>query len=420
MIALAQFHVNANGRNRHKLHKAIIEALSPDVPPTENHKLLAKLPIKTWWTTNYDRLIETSLRDEGKVVDVKSAVPQLATTRPRRDATLYKMHGDVERPDQAVATRDDFERYSVDRAAFITALAGDLVSKTFLFLGYSFSDPNLEHVLSQIRLTFTENQRAHYAIFRRRQKGAEESDQEFLHHSTRQSLVIEDLKRFNIKVLLIDDFPEITDVIRELLARFRRRTISISGSAMDFGAWGNEAVSGFAQKLAERLVKSGCRVATGLGLGIGDGILTGALREIASSRDSIEDVLVLRPFPQAIPNAAERDKLWNEYRTELISHAGIAIFLFGNKRRDGKIVDADGVIKEFEIAHDQGVVIVPLGCTGWASAEIADTVIEDAEAFGWPSELLPELRALQDVPESLMSLIDPIERVIRHLQGREG
>lgn len=198
LVAVAQFHVNAHGYNRHRLHQAVIEALSPDNPPTENHKLLARLPIRTWWTTNYDKLIETALRDAGKVVDVKSAVPQLATTRPGRDATIYKMHGDVDRPDQAVATRDDYERYSTDRGAFITALAGDLVSKTFLFLGFSFTDPNLEQVLSRVRLTFRENQRRHFAVFRTRTKQGNELHREYEHYRTRQALVIEDLRRFNI------------------------------------------------------------------------------------------------------------------------------------------------------------------------------------------------------------------------------
>jgi hypothetical protein len=182
LIAVAQFHVNAHGYNRHTLHKAVIEALSPDNSPTENHRLLARLPIRTWWTTNYDKLIENARRDAGKVVDVKSAVAQLATTRPHRDATVYKMHGDVDRPDEAVATRDDYERYSVDRGPFITALAGDLVSKTFLFLGFSFTDPNLDHVLSRVRLTFQNNQRRHFAFFRNRTKLASESDRQYEHH----------------------------------------------------------------------------------------------------------------------------------------------------------------------------------------------------------------------------------------------
>ena len=229
LVAVAQFHVNANGRNRHKLHKAVIEALSPDNPPTENHKLLAQLPIKTWWTTNYDRLIENALRDAGKVVDVKSAVPQLATTRPKRDAAIFKMHGDVERPDEAVATRDDFESYLRDRGAFITALAGDLVSKTFLFLGFSFTDPNLEHVLSRVRLTFSENQRRHYAVFKVRSRLPSESDAQFQHHHTRQALVIEDLKRFNLRVLLVDDYAEIGEFLKALVSRYK------SPSDKDFG-----------------------------------------------------------------------------------------------------------------------------------------------------------------------------------------
>ena len=70
LVGVAQFHVNANGTNRDRLHKAVIEAIAPTNPPTRNHELLAQLPIRTWWTTNYDKLIETALRNAGKVVDV--------------------------------------------------------------------------------------------------------------------------------------------------------------------------------------------------------------------------------------------------------------------------------------------------------------------------------------------------------------
>ncbi|PZO78305.1 MAG: hypothetical protein DI629_12360, partial [Mesorhizobium amorphae] len=268
LVAVAQFHVNANGRNRHGLHKAVIEALSPSNPPTPNHKLLAQLPIGTWWTTNYDKLIETALTEVGKVVDVKSAVPQLATTRPRRDATIFKMHGDVDRPDEAVATRDDFERYSTDRGAFVTALAGDLVSKTFLFIGFSFTDPNLEQVLSRVRLTFKENQRKHYAVFRARSQLENETDAHFAHYRTRQALVVEDLKRFNVKALMVDEYAEITEFLQELVDRYRRRTVFISASATSFDPWGKDAVWDFAQRLGRRLASTETRIATGLGLGI--------------------------------------------------------------------------------------------------------------------------------------------------------
>lgn len=416
LVAVAQFHVNWSGKNRHALHKQIIEALSPDNAPTANHKLLAQLPIRTYWTTNYDKLLENALRAEGKVVDVKNAVPQLATTRPGRDAIVFKMHGDVDRPDEAVATKDDYERYGKNRGAFITALAGDLVSKTFLFLGFSFTDPNLQHVLSQVRLTFTENQRRHYAVFRTRSKLPGESAADFEHYRARQGYVIEDLKRFNVKVLLIDEYDEITEFLTELVNHYRRRTVFISTSAFNFDPWGQAAVIEFAQDLGRALIADGLRVATGLGAGVGDAIFTGALREVMrTGAGSVEDSVVLRPFPQSGDHA-----LWEAYRKEIISQAGIALFLFGNKEDGGKVVNASGVVREFEIANAQNVAVLPIGATGFAAKILAEMVIAD------PDRSTPDLDAdgrtrlatLGNHTDDLKALVTPIVELIRKLRGK--
>lgn len=417
-VAAAQFHVNANGANRHRLHQAIIEALSIDAAESDNHRILARLPLKTWWTTNYDKLIETSLRDAGKAVDVKDAVAQLATTRPGRDATLYKMHGDADRPNEAVVTKDDFERYERDRGAFTSALAGDLVSKTFLFLGFSFTDPNLEHVLARVRLTFNANQRRHYAIFRKYARKSNDTDAEFAHFSVRQQLFVEDLKRFNIKSILIDDFSEITSILSELLRRYRRRTVFISGSVGDYSPWSADAVSSFAQALGQALISSGTSVATGMGVGIGDSIFTGALREVLRSGGRIDDSLILRPFPQNSDSTEERDRMWEEYRHEILSHAGVAIFLFGNKVEDGKVALAQGVRREFEIAVEQGLVVLPIGATGSQSAELAALVLGRPDRFA-PELSQEELRLLQDLSkprDNLNTLIEPVLGLIKKLQ----
>jgi hypothetical protein len=415
---VAQFHVNANGANRHRLHKAVVEAIAPTHPPTRNHELLAQLPIRTWWTTNYDKLIETALRSAGKVVDVKSAVPQLATSRPGRQATLYKMHGDVDRPDEAVATRDDYERYRADRGAFINALSGDLVSKTFLFLGFSFTDPNLAHVLTQVRLTYKSNQRRHYAVFRKRTKLPRETDDEFAHHRLRQELVIEDLKRFNVKVLVVDEYDEITEFLEELVARFRRRTVFVSASAANFEPWGRKAVTDFADALGRRLISSGTRLATGIGIGIGDALLSGALREVMRSDSSIEENLVLRPFPQS-GDPGQQAAVWKKYREEITSHAGIAVFLFGTKEGDEGTILADGMEQEFDIARAQGLAVVPVGATGGMAKQLADRSLAD------PAQFIPELgpeastlvQGLAEPTEDLSSLIDPLMELISKLQG---
>jgi hypothetical protein len=372
LVAVAQFHVNQNGSNRHRLHTAVIEALSIDRPVTENHRLLALLPIATWWTTNYDKQIETALKAAGKIVDIKSAVPQLANTRPRGDAVVYKMHGDVERPDEAVATRDDYERYPKERGAFINALAGDLVSKTFLFLGFSFTDPNLEHVLSRVRITFEANQRRHYALFRRRTRLVGESDRQFENACTRQALVLEDLKRFNIRALLVDEYAEITGILEELVRRYRRQTVFIAAAAASFEPWGEEKVAEFMRGLGAALVASGVKVASGLGLGVGNALLTGAIEEVmrAGTRH-VEDAVIIRPFPQAIPDRAQRARVWEDYRQSLIGLAGIAVFLFGNKQVGAEIQPSDGMRREFEIAASKGLILLPIGATGSISSDLA-------------------------------------------------
>ncbi len=57
--------------NRSGLHKRLLEEFPTDAEPTENHRLLARLPVAVYWTTNYDRLIERALEGVGKIVDPK-------------------------------------------------------------------------------------------------------------------------------------------------------------------------------------------------------------------------------------------------------------------------------------------------------------------------------------------------------------
>jgi Sir2- and TIR-associating SLOG family/SIR2-like domain len=371
LVALAQHHVNENGMSRSQLHKQLLEEIPTDAKPTKNHHLLARLPITAFWTTNYDHLLETALVDAGKIVDAKHRVDQLAFTKPRRDAVVYKMHGDIEHPAQIVITKDDYERYSLDRGAFINALTGDLVSKTFLFLGFSFKDPNLDYVLARIRLTFQANGRQHYCLFRRVLKQVDQSQAEFEYLQTKQQLAVNDLKRFNVKTLLVDSYDEITVLLARIDQTYRRKTIFISGSAEQFGLWREEDVSEFLYELGKIIIQRGFRLVSGFGWGISNDLLSGAIEQIYGQRlGHIQDHLIVRPFPRKIADQKVRDALWGDFRRDLISQAGISIFMFGNKLVDGKVTLSDGVRKEYEIARSLDLVTVPLASTGYVASEL--------------------------------------------------
>lgn len=130
LVSVAQYHFNANGRQT--INEAIIEEFQRTATRNTNMNILSQLPIDTYWTTNYDSIIEDTLGDSGKIVDKKIDSRQMKNYKPNRDVVVYKMHGDKEFPDNAVITRDDYERYNVERAAFTTQLKGELIAKTFL------------------------------------------------------------------------------------------------------------------------------------------------------------------------------------------------------------------------------------------------------------------------------------------------
>src|SRR5262245_20991368 len=58
LLSLAQFYVNSHGGNKGRIHQLLLDEFARRVTPTDNHKLLTTLPIGTYWTTNYDTLIE--------------------------------------------------------------------------------------------------------------------------------------------------------------------------------------------------------------------------------------------------------------------------------------------------------------------------------------------------------------------------
>ena len=176
LVTIAQYHCNQAGGSRTHLTQTILNHFATVKSPTPAHRILAGLPIFTYWTTNYDKLIEKALEDAKKVPDVKYTLKQLSVTRPDRDVVIYKMHGDIDHPADAIISKDQYEAYPLEMAAFVSALRGDLVEKTFVFIGFSFTDPNIDFILSRVRVQYEKHQRHHYCVQKKVSKTAEETD----------------------------------------------------------------------------------------------------------------------------------------------------------------------------------------------------------------------------------------------------
>ena len=417
LISLAQFYENEKG-GRGSINSQLIDEFTKDVSININHEILATLPITSFWTTNYDTLIERSLESYGKTVDTKICSENLAFNKPRRDTVVYKMHGDISLPHDAVLTKDDYDNYNVKRQLFTTALQGDLVSKTFLFIGFSFEDPNLDYILSRIKILLGSNRREHFCFFKNVKRSDYKSDEEYGYSKIKQELKIKDLKRFGIQALLIDEYSEITEVLKLIQTKIKRKSVLISGAAHDYGVLGQIRSEKLIFDLSKKIAENNYKIISGFGLGIGSSVINGVLSFVfQSQKRHLDDYLILRPFPQNISDAGERKNLWNKYRKDMISESGIALFFFGNKIVDGNIIKSDGLLEEFEIAIEQGVKVLPIGLTGYVAEDLWNKVISNVEDY-YPdnSEIIDAITKLGNKSITDLDLINNTIKAINLLQ----
>lgn len=378
-LAIAQYYFNSRG-NRSRINDEILNAFTKDASENENIDILTRLPISTYWTTNYDRLIEENIRANNRIADIKITQDNLATNLTNRDAIVYKIHGDALFPNETILIKDDYETFNLKRGLFTTALKGDLISKTFLFVGFSFEDPNLNSILARIKALLGENVREHYCFFKTVDSSSGD-DIDYLR--AKQNLIVQDLGRYGIRSLMINSYEEITGILNEVERRCYLNNIFISGSmAVECDGWNIKEAEFFSYQLSQILVASNYKITSGFGVGIGSAVINGALEEIMHSKyKHVDEYLRLRPFPQFASDESHLADIWTEYRREMLRECGVVVFMFGNKIKDNQTVMANGMMEEFLLAKERGARIIPIASTGGTTSQIFSEMISNKEDY---------------------------------------
>lgn len=388
LIAIAQYHLNEK-RNRSRLNQTIVEQLTGSATLTRTHRILARLPISTVWTTNYDQLLEHSFEDAGKVVDLKLTQENLAQTKPGRDVVLYKMHGCITQPQDAVVTKDDYEQYERKRPLFIESLKGDLISKTFLFLGFSFTDPNIDYILSRVRVLLGSNVREHFCVMRipkRPAKMVGRAKAEYGYKKRKTTLQQADLQRFGIETVWVDDYSHVESLLTAISNFIHRKVVFISGAAYDPTPLRRDRLDDLVREIGARLIGEGYNLVSGFGVGLGEQCVIGALRALYGIPKGADlERLIVRPFPR--DDKADQSVLHTHHREDLISRSGVIVVIAGNHEGAGSTEISSGVLKEVDIALREGKWVIPIGATGHAARKVWEQAIADPERY------LPKLKA---------------------------
>lgn len=113
--------------------------------PGKLHDTLLRLDPFVIVTTNYDRILERATNNgfnvhhsefDNLAQDVRTATP-----------LILKIHGTVDRKNGMVLTRSDYTRLRREGATALEVLQALLLTRTALFVGYSFSDLDIQLLL---------------------------------------------------------------------------------------------------------------------------------------------------------------------------------------------------------------------------------------------------------------------------------
>lgn len=365
LALVAQFYKNEYGR--HDINRMIFDEFNRQAGENAIIKLLGTLPIKSYWTTNYDSLIEDTLSSEPicKNVDVKINRDSFKYSKPNSDVRVYKMHGDRRFPDDAVITKNDYETYDSSREVFTKALFTELITNTFLFIGFSFSDPNLERILSIVKHTFDANDPKNHYCFMRSVRRDEYSDmKQYEQDNNFQQLRIKEMRRYGIQTILVDDFKKILSCLEYVKERIEQKRVFISGSITNESITNDRPEAEFIRLLAQKLTENQYKIVTGFGQNIGNYLLIGAC-----AQKSVNETRSLHRMIEIYPLVSGGSKT-TELRKELISGCGSIITLFGKKDYEldnDESIKYDGIFQELRIAQEYGKTLIPVGCTGFTS-----------------------------------------------------
>jgi hypothetical protein len=394
LLALAQYQVNARcGRGDFNQH--LMDAFLRDAQPTVVHEILTRLPIDTVWTTNYDQILEDAYKSAGRHIEIKLTIENLAQARKGRDVTIYKMHGCVTQSHLAVLTKQDYEDYDVTRRLFTDSLKGDFIEKTLLFLGFSFTDPNVERILAKVRGQLGVNQRTHYWITRRSPTtcvNGVRTDEELAYEQRKAELQSQDLLRYGIQTVWVDEYEQIPDLLRLLESFVTRRGVFVSGAAHDPSPLGVDRLNDLSKRLGSEIIRRGFNLVSGFGVGIAEQTILGAYHAVYECQQvQPADRVLIRPFPGNTP-VAMRNVAFKRHREDMISRVGAVVVISGNKDDGcGSHAASAGVEEEVSIALSMGKPVIPVGISG----HVANSYWQQAMAK--PAIFLPGLNGIKEL-----------------------
>ena len=393
---LAQYYANNFGQA--ELRKRINERINRNQYNSPLIEELLQVGFSNVWTTNFDNAIELNYQQKDILANKVFRDSDFSNIDINKRVNIFKMNGDISNLEGIIATQGDFEKYRDSHQIMMMFFKRELISSTFLFIGYSFTDHLVLDCLSEINRYLGESASYHYTIMKRNTK------------NPYFNYFIEDIeRRYHIRTLLVDDYSEIPRILAELNDCIRRKKVFISGAFSSFDSQITEFSHSLSRNLTKELLSNDYRIVNGIGRRFGTHLVGYANEYLAKQGvKNIEKHLIVKPFV-GNEEGAEYEK--KKLREKVIEQCGTAIFVFGEN--DQNSVDkTSGVWEEYEIAVKQHKNIIPISYSGFVSEQIWTTVKNNLTEYPYLEkymDILLETTNTDSISKAIVQILDSVQ-----------
>ena len=392
---LAQYYANSFGST--ELRKGINERINRNKFESPLLEELVDIGFTNVWTTNFDNAIELNYQKRGILTNKVFRDSDFSNIELNKRLNIFKMNGDVTNLEGIVATQDDYERYADTHQITLMFFKRELISSTFLFIGYSFTDHLVLECVSEIT-RYLGVAPYHYTIMKN------DSQNPYFKH------FVEDMEqRYHIRVLLVDKYSDIPIILSELNERIRKKKVFISGAFRSFETKIEKFSHELSYNLTASLFDNDYRIINGIGRRFGTHLIGYANEHLAKMGvKDIEKYLIIKPFVGNEEDSAEKKK---RLRENIIGQCGTAIFVFG-EAHGNSVNTKSGVLEEFEIACKLHKVIIPISYPNMISEAIWKIVKDNITEYPYLErsiDLLMSTESTEQISKLIVHIIDSVQ-----------
>ena len=317
--------------------------------PQVAQRLIARLGLPRIWTTNYDGLLEQAYADECIPYQIVAEDKDLYFLNYQHNR-IIKMHGSLtsEKTTDIVLLESEYENFALHRKGILHLLENEIRTKSILYLGFSFDDPNIRRIVSSI---WNVEQPGHPS-FLFTVPPVEEAEK------IRYKCWKDDLERYNIIVVELDEYSQINAFLYEMLEKRFGKTVLLIGKRDD------DDYHDYAYQIGYQLAKAGYKIHSGGGPHVAQSIASGAWDYLSQEKIALDDKVVFYyRYHGGSTNPKKGQIIYcgetrSEVRQKMITSDKICL-LIGDKPPS-----ENGIQEEINIAYKKGARLLAVGSSG--------------------------------------------------------